>query len=41
LQLVWVEAAQLVAVVQLMLLVLVLQAPLVRVPHYSLALTAV
>jgi hypothetical protein len=41
LQLEWVEAAQLVAVVQLTPLVLVLPALLVRVPHYSLAQTAV
>jgi hypothetical protein len=36
-----VEAAQPAAVVQLKKLALVLQVPLVRVPHYSLVQTAV
>jgi len=41
LQLVWVEAAQPVAEALLKKLALVLQVPLVRVPHYSLALEQV
>jgi hypothetical protein len=41
LQLVWVEAAQPVAEALLKKLALVLQVPLVRVPHYSLVYSAV